>query len=131
VLVVLSDGEDNSSHRSLKQAIEEAESQGVTVYTVSTAEDPGPRTDADRVLQLLAERSGGEAIFPGDIVSLGKSLDKLRDLIRSRYLIAYKAAGFAPNGKYRTLHVIAEREGKRLQVHARKGYYARTETPRP
>ena len=33
VLVVLSDGEDNSSHRSLKQAIQDAEAAGVTVYT--------------------------------------------------------------------------------------------------
>ena len=30
VLVVVTDGEDNSSHRSLKQAIEEAEAAGVT-----------------------------------------------------------------------------------------------------
>ena len=129
VLVVLSDGEDNSSHRSLKQVIEEAESKGVTVYTVSTSEDSGAKTDADRVLQLLAERSGGESLFPGDTMVLDKSLGRLRDLIRSRYLIAYKAAGFEPNGKYRTLHIVAEKDGKHLQVHARKGYYARVESP--
>jgi len=129
VLVVLSDGEDNSSHRSLKQVIEEAEGKGVTVYTVSTSEDSGAKTDADRVLQLLAERSGGESLFPGDTMVLDKSLGRLRDLIRSRYLIAYKAAGFEPNGKYRTLHIVAEKDGKHLQVHARKGYYARVESP--
>ena len=124
-LVVLSDGEDNSSHRSLKQAIEQAESSGVTIYVVSTSENGSVRSDADRVLQLLAERSGGEAIFPGDMMSFEKSLEKLRDLIRSRYLIAYKPAAFAANGKYRPVHVIAIRDGKRMQVHVRKGYYAR------
>lgn len=124
-LVVLSDGEDNSSHRSLKQAIEQAESSGVTIYTVSTSENGSVRTDADRVLQVLAERSGGEAMFPGDMMSFDKSLEKLRDLIRSRYLIAYKPAAFAPNGRYRPVHVIAMRDGKRMQVHVRKGYYAR------
>ena len=67
-------------------------------------------------------------MFPGDILALDKSLDKLHDLIRSRYLIAYKPAAFEPNGKYRTLHITAERSGQRLQVHARKGYYARLET---
>jgi VWFA-related protein len=129
VLVVVSDGEDNSSHRSLKQSIEEAEVSGVTIYTVSTSENADPRTDADKILQVLAERSGGDSMFPGDLPALDKSLNKLRDLIRSRYLIAYKAADFAPNGKYRSVRIIAERDGKLLQVHARKGYYARLAAP--
>lgn len=129
VLVVVSDGEDNSSHRSLKQAIEEAEASGVTVYALSTSEDVGAKTDADRVLQLLAERSGGDSLFPGDLMALDKSLDKLRDLIRSRYLVAYRAADFAPDGKYHRIVITAERDGKHLRVHARKGYYARLAAP--
>jgi Ca-activated chloride channel family protein len=129
VLVILSDGEDNSSHRSLKQAIEEAEASGVTIYTVSTSEDASAKSDADKVLQVLAERSGGEAMFPGDMPTLGKSLERLRELIRSRYLLAYKASNFEANGKYRTIHVTAQKDGKHLQVHVRKGYYARVATP--
>jgi VWFA-related protein len=130
VLVILSDGEDNSSHSSLKQSIQAAERTGVTIYTVSTREGSGDKTDADRVLAVLAEHSGGEAIFSGDIWTLGKSLDKLHDLIRSRYFIAYKPADFDPNGSYRSIRVIAEKDGKRLQVRARKGYHARLESGR-
>lgn len=129
VLVVLSDGEDNSSHRSLKQIIEDAETAGVTIYALSTSENGRTRTDADEILQVMAERSGGEAMFPGDMISFGKSLDRLRDLIRSRYLLAYKPADFMPNGKYRPVHIVAEKDGKRLQVHVRKGYYARLAEP--
>jgi Ca-activated chloride channel homolog len=125
VLVVLSDGEDNSSHRNLKQVIEQAESTGVTIYSVSTSPSATVQTDADRVLQVLAERSGGEAMFPGDLMTFQKSLDKLRQLIRSRYLLAYKPAGFVPDGKYRDVHVVAEQNGNHLRVHVRKGYYAR------
>jgi len=127
VLVILSDGEDNSSHSSLKQSAQVAERTGVTIYTVSTKEGLGDKTDADKVLEVLAERSGGEAMFPGDLRTLGSSLDKLRELIRSRYFIAYKPANFQPNGSYRTITVIAEKNGKRLQVRARKGYHARLE----
>ena len=129
VLVVLSDGEDNSSHRSLKQAIQDAETSGVTVYTLSTREVAGEKTDADKILDVLAERSGGESMFPGDILTLDKALERLRELIRSRYLIAYKAADFEPNGKYRTVHITAERDGQKMRVHARKGYFARVEAP--
>ena len=127
VLVILSDGEDNSSHSSLKQSIQVAERAGVTVYTVSTKEGLADKTDADRVLEALAESSGGEALFPGDLHTLGTSLEKLRELIRSRYFIAYKPANFQPNGSYRTISVIAEKNGKHLQVRARKGYHARLE----
>jgi Ca-activated chloride channel homolog len=127
VLVILSDGEDNSSHSSLKQSIRTAERAGVTIYTVSTREDLGDKTDADRVLVALAERSGGEAMFPGDSFTLGKSFDKLHDLIRSRYFMAYKPADFQPNGSFRTISIVAEKNGKRLQVRARKGYHARLE----
>jgi VWFA-related protein len=125
VLVILSDGEDNSSHTTLKQSIQVAERTGVAIYTVSTREDRGDKTDADRVLELLAERTGGEAMFPGDIMTLGKSFDKLHDLIRSRYFVAYTPADFEPNGKFRAIGVVAEKDGKRLQVRARKGYHSR------
>ncbi len=137
VLVIFTDGEDNSSHRSLKQAIAEAERAGVIVYTVSTVEkmaysvssnvDTSVRTDADRVLEVLAERSGGESMFPGDMQTLDKALDKLRDLIRSRYLVVYRPADFVPNGKFRPVQVIAERKHERMHVHVRKGYDARLE----
>lgn len=127
VLVILTDGEDNSSHSTLKQSIQVAEKTGVTVYAVSTREDRGDKTDADRVLEALAERSGGEALFPGDILTLGSSFDKLRDVIRGRYFVAYKPADFQPNGSYRTIDIVAEKKGKHLQVRARKGYHARRE----
>jgi len=46
-------------------------------------------------------------------------------LIRSRYFVAYKPANFQPNGSYRAISVIAEKDGNRMQVRARKGYHAR------
>ena len=131
VLVVLTDGEDNASHTSLRQAIRDEEATGVTVYTISTKEGDGDKTEADKVLMTLAERSGGEALFPGDMATLGRSFDKLRDQIRSRYLIAYRPADFEPDGRYRSITIVAAKNGKHLQVHARKGYHARVEAPTP
>jgi hypothetical protein len=61
-------------------------------------------------------------------LTLNKSFDKLHDLIRSRYFIAYKPADFQPNGSYRAISIVAEKNGKHLQVRARKGYHARVET---
>jgi len=131
VLIVVTDGEDTSSHTSLKQTIRDSEATGVTIFTISTKEAAGPKTEADKVLQTLAERSGGEALFPGSVSTLGTSFEKLRDQIRKRYLIAYKPADFEPNGRYRTIRIIAEKGGKRLQVHAREGYHARMDVSIP
>ena len=41
VLVVVTDGEDNASHKSLRQAIRDEEATGVTVYTISTKDGVG------------------------------------------------------------------------------------------
>lgn len=57
-----------------------------------------------------------------------RTADKLHELIRSRYFIAYKPADFQPNGNYRSISIIAKQDGKTLRVRARKGYHARLET---
>ena len=128
VLVVLTDGEDNASRITLKQAIQDAEATGVTVYAISTKDYADlhrfGKTDADRALQALTERTGGEAMFPGEMNAVDKAFEKLRDVIRSRYLVAYKPAAFAANGQYRRIEIIAKKDGRHLRVHARQGYYA-------
>jgi VWFA-related protein len=128
VLVVLTDGEDNASKITLKRAIHDAETTGVTVYTISTRDydqlHKYGMTDADKVLQALSERSGGEAMFPGEMTTLDKTFAKLRDVIRSRYLIAYKPADLQSDGHFRKITIVATKNGKHLRVHARQGYYA-------
>lgn len=125
VLVILTDGEDNASHRSLKQTIEAAENAGVTIYAFNTSEDLDLQTDANNVLRVIAEGTGGESRYPRSINDLEHYFSKLSEVIRSRYLIAYKPSDFVPDGSYRKLKVTATKEGKTLQVHVRKGYYAR------
>src|SRR5262249_44640635 len=105
VIVVLSDGEDNSSHTTLKQAIQTEEKTGVTVYTISTRQNVGDKTDADKVLEVLAESSGGEALFPYDATGMGKGFEELRNTIRSRYFIAYEPSDFQPDGSYRSIRI--------------------------
>jgi Ca-activated chloride channel homolog len=76
-------------------------------------------------MQVIAQRTGGESTYARSLGELEHYFHQLSEAIRSRYLIAYKPANFIPNGSYRKLKVTAERGGKRLQVHVRKGYYAR------
>lgn len=125
VLILLSDGEDNYSHRTLKQSIDAAEAAGITVYTITTSENSELDSDANKVMQVIAQRTGGESTYARGLGKLEHYFHQLSEAIRSRYLIAYKPANFIPNGSYHKLKVTAQRDGKRLQVHVRKGYYAR------
>lgn len=131
ILVVISDGEDNSSSATLKEAIESAEHGEVTIYTVSTREFAGQDNGAqlaDRAMRALAERTGGAAFFPGSLWNLDRRLADLQEVIRSRYLISYKPADFRPDGTYRSISLVAEKSGHKFRVYARRGYYATTST---
>jgi len=126
ILVVVSDGEDNSSSVQLKQAIETAQRQQVTVYTVSSRYET---TDSwlklgDRALQALAQQTGGTIFLPGSLGHLRHSLSELQQVIRSRYLISYKPAQFTSDGHYRSIEIAAQKSGHKLHVYSRKGYYA-------
>jgi Ca-activated chloride channel family protein len=130
IVVIISDGEDNSSSATLKEAIESAEHGGVTLYTVSTRAFAGGddlnASTADRSMRALAEQTGGAALFPGSLGDLDRRLVDLQEVIRSRYLISYKPAAFRSDGSYRTIGVVARKSGHKLRVYARRGYYAPT-----
>ncbi len=126
VLVVMTDGDDNNSRVTPQESVAAAERAGVVVYIVSTNMLPH-KSQADRALQAVALETGGEAMFPPGLSGLDHAFAKLRDTIRSRYSIAYRPAAFARDGRYRSISIEAHRGAKKLNVHARQGYWARTE----
>lgn len=129
ILIVISDGEDNSSSATLKEAIQSAQKGQVAVYTISTYEptaQDGPSVPiGERALKVLAEQTGGASFVPGSIRTLSRSLDELQEVIRSRYLISYKPAHLQLNGSFRNIKLKAEKSGHKLHVYSRKGYYAK------
>ena len=129
MLVVISDGMDNSSAATPEQAVEAAKRGDVLVYTVSTGEGAGgdgSTTAGNRALRALAEETGGTSFVPGTFSNLSHILDNLQQVIRSRYLISYTPAKFENNGRYRTIDIAAKKGERKLRVFARRGYYADT-----
>ena len=127
ILVVISDGKDNSSSITLKQAIARAQRGEVAVYTVSTREgshDEPSTLLGDHALRTLSELTGGATFVPGSVGHLSGSLADLQQVIRSRYMVSYKPASFQRDGRYRAIDIKAEKQGHKLKVYARKGYYA-------
>jgi Ca-activated chloride channel homolog len=127
ILVVISDGQDNSSSSALKEAIASALRNETVIYTVSTRELVDATSSSllgDRALKALAELTGGAAFVPGSLHRLSACLADVQQVIRGRYLLTYKPAEFQTDGRYRSIEVAADRDGHHFRVFARKGYYA-------
>jgi Ca-activated chloride channel family protein len=132
ILVVISDGEDNSSGVTLKQALTKAQQGEVAVYTVSTRDASGIKSGpslGDHALRTLSGLTGGAAFVPGSVRNLQGSLADLQQVIRGRYLVSYKPASLQHDGRYRAIDIKAEKEGHKLKVYARQGYFSLVAQP--
>ncbi|HKW26857.1 MAG TPA: VWA domain-containing protein [Terriglobales bacterium] len=124
VLVIVSDGDDNSSASTLKAVIARAQREEVTVYAVGTSyhslDFPGVKN-----LKQLAVPTGGEAFFPAKASKVAHAFARVSDELRHRYAVAYRPPELAENGRFHHIHIWARKSGKKLKVQARQGYYAR------
>ena len=120
-IVIVSDGEDNQSEITKAQAIEMAQRAEVIIYAIST-DDSGLVMRGDKVLEQLAEATGGRAFFPFKMKDITHSFAAIEDELRSQYVVSYKPADFDADGRYRSIEISSLKQG--LQVRARKGYFA-------
>jgi VWFA-related protein len=121
-IILLSDGDDNQSHVTREEAIEMAQRAEAIVYTISTNVS-GTKGQGDKVLERIADATGGHAFFPFQIRDVADAFAAIQDELRSQYAISYKPADFKSDGHYRTIEIVAN-DRKNFRVRARRGYYA-------
>jgi VWFA-related protein len=121
-IILLSDGEDNQSHVTREEAIEMAQRAEAVVYTISTNVS-GTKGTGDKVLERIADATGGRAFFPFQIRDVANAFAEIQDELRSQYAVSYKPADFKPDGHFRTIEIVAS-DRKNFRVRARRGYYA-------
>jgi Ca-activated chloride channel family protein len=131
VLLVVTDGEDNASSATLEQTIRRIQDlDGPVIYCVGLlfGEDTDKRESrhARRVLETLAEQTGGVAYFPKSLKDVDPIAAEVAQDIRTQYTIAYHSTKSPTLGGYREVHVEAKAKGfGRLSVRTRSGYYPR------
>jgi Ca-activated chloride channel family protein len=139
VMIVISDGDDNLSLHTRAEAIEMAQRYSVVIYTISTSTqwiqlsqtDPNKLadrkmhlTEGDKILQDLADETGGRAFFPYHVDDLDQSFQDIGDELRNQYSIAYIPTNNSLDGRYHRIKIeIPDHKG--YQVRARRGYYGR------
>src|SRR5271167_3043294 len=139
VMILISDGDDNLSTHTRSEAIEMAQITDVVIYAISTntqwisttqkdADTGGSLkyhlTDGDKILQDLADETGGRAFFPYHVDDLDQSFQDIGDELRNQYSIAYLPTNGVLDGRYHKIRIDVP-EHKGYQVRARQGYFAR------
>jgi len=121
-IILLSDGDDNQSHVTREEAIEMAQRAEAIVYTISTNVS-GTKGPGDKVLERIADATGGRAFFPFQLRDVSNDFAEIADELRSQYAVSYKPADLKSDGHYRTIEIVAN-DRKNFKVRARRGYYA-------
>ena len=121
-IILLSDGDDNQSHVTREEAIEMAQRAEAIVYTISTNVS-GTKGSGDKVLERIADATGGRAFFPFQLRDVANAFAEIQDELRSQYAISYKPSDFKFDGHYRTIEIVAS-DRKNFRVRSRRGYYA-------
>ena len=131
VLLVVTDGEDNASSATLEQAIRRIQDlDGPVIYCIGLlfGDDSSKQESrhARRVLETLAEQTGGAAFFPKSLKDVDPIAREVANDIRTQYSIAYRSTKSPTLGGYRQVHVEARPKGfGKLSVRTRTGYYPR------
>jgi Ca-activated chloride channel homolog len=125
VLVVVTDGNDNSSLISLEKLVQASQQSGVLIYAVGllSEEERREAKRAERALNALADATGGESFFPKDLTEVERIAHQVAHNIRNQYTIIYSPSNQTMDGTYRQIKVTVKAPGSPT-VHTRSGYYA-------
>ena len=119
VLILLSDGYDNSSSATRERVIDTAQRAEVSVYTIRTSLTAGGR--GQKTLETIAEKTGGRSYVPSQITEVANAFTAIQTELRSQYAVSYKPAAFKLDGRYRTIEIrTPNKQG--LRVRSRIGY---------
>jgi len=124
-LVLFTDGEDRSSHATVADVERRVEMSAAPIYVIAQGKGMRER-ELKRVLDRLADVSGGRAFFTDSIEELPRVFAEILEDLASQYLLAYDPANPLRDGSWRAIKVEILGTNPH-RVRARKGYRA---TPR-
>ena len=127
VLLIVSDGEDNSSHNTLDATLDRLKHSNVMIYAVGLFHDEEPKAaeNARHALTAITQATGGAAYFPESSQEVADICTRIAYDIRHQYTIGYYPTKPADRS-FRTVRVeVAPPAGLgTLSVRTRTGYFA-------
>jgi len=118
VLILITDGEENSSHSDIDDAINAALQSDVIVFALNT--NPS-QVLSDPMLEKLSKSTGGRVLHAHGARELKSAFSKINEQLRNQYLLGYKPPHWKGDDRFHKVRVTA---GFGQRIHCRKGYYA-------
>jgi Ca-activated chloride channel homolog len=139
-LLVITDGEDNTSKYKYDQVLKQLKDAKVTVYAIGLLEEndsrgglfhKAPSQHAKEVLQQFAEATGGVAYFPKSIDEVENLCKEIAHDLRNRYTIGYTPSNQSLDGAFRKIDVVVTppKSVGKITSRWKPGYYAPKATP--
>lgn len=122
-LILITDGEDNSSRYTSSEVREFAKESDVQIYAIG---EEGKLGYGRSEIQNIVGLTGGRAFFPNNFNELDYYIDLIHAELRNQYILGYTPTNNKRDGKWRKVQVkLDPPEGlPKLIVKAREGYYA-------
>jgi Ca-activated chloride channel homolog len=121
LLLVITDGGDNSSHATVQEVLDAVLSSGAVIYAIGIFAE----TDRDQnpdVLKQLAKVTGGEAFFPKEVTEVTALCEQIAGEVRAQYTLGFSGSD---DGKVHAIRVsVTDPSRGKLEAHTRPGYLA-------
>jgi Ca-activated chloride channel family protein len=128
VLLIVTDGEDNTSHNTLEKTVREIQKTDTVIYTIGLLSQESKKSakKAKKALEDIAKASGGVAYFPENVEDVHTICEQVAHDIRNQYTLAYYPTNTRRDGTFRSVQVevIPPRGRGKLVARTRNGYYA-------
>jgi Ca-activated chloride channel family protein len=127
-IIIISDGQDNSSrytYSELRKIIKEAD---VQVYALGITDFGGGGSldfEGQSILEEITRTTGGRAFFPNTALDLEDSITRIALELRHQYSLGYVPLNSNHDGRYRKIRVVINppKGLPRLYVVAKEGYF--------
>jgi Ca-activated chloride channel homolog len=145
-MIIMTDGLDNASSVSYKEALDAAVHSEAAAYVVSKTEAVRQMilyeqsaagyyrsipaevfVQADLALRKLAYETGGRVLYPNSFGQLDNIYAEVDEELRSQYTLGYVSTNKLKDGTYRRIQVAVAAPD--AMASARPGYYATNEMP--
>jgi VWFA-related protein len=142
-LLLISDGEDNTSKYGINKVIEALRESKVTLYAIGLLEENDqrgglfrkpPSKKAKEALEQFAELTGGQAYFPKSIDEVEEICKRIAHDLRNHYTLGYSPSNRNLDGTWREVRVKVNPPkdvSKADAIYSKPGYYAPTVSSSP
>jgi len=122
-LILITDGEDNSSRYSPGEVRDFAKESDVQIYAIG---EEGKLGYGRSEIQGIVSTTGGRTFFPNNFNELDYYIDLVHAELRTQYVLGYVPTNKVHDGKWRHIRVKldAPQGLPKLILHAKEGYYA-------